>query len=130
MTPNNNNYATQLQISGYNDRTYILGDRTMQGNLYGRDSVRQAIKHILSCERYSNPIYSDNYGVELEQYIGKSVSYLEATIEDVLRDALKQDDRVENVTVTSIESSLDGCKVAFNVSTVYGKIQEEVIIVQ
>lgn len=113
------------------DRTYIMGEKTMQGSLYGNDAVRQAIHHILYCERYSNPIYSSNYGVELDKYIGSSLGYIKATIQTTLKDALMQDDRITDVKVTNVEKlSVDSCHIEYEVSTIYGKQIGELDIVQ
>ena len=93
------------------------------------DAITQAVYHILSTERYAYIIYDNNYGIELEQYIGKGFDYLEATIEETLKEALLQDLRITNILVTSIEKvSNDIAKVKFDVQSIYGNLQMEVNI--
>lgn len=93
------------------------------------EAIRQAIYHILSVERYTYLIYDDNYGVELEQYIGKDLDYIKATIEETLREALTYDLRILDVSVTEINQvSSDVVKINFNVYTIYGNLIMEVNI--
>ena len=93
------------------------------------EAVKQAIYHILMTERYAYLIYSRNYGVELEQYIGKDLDYIEATIEDTLSEALMYDLRITNVQVNNIEK-VDNDKVLINftANTIYGDLVLEVDI--
>lgn len=100
---------------------------TIAGFIDEEEAIKQAIYHILNTERYAYDIYDDNYGVELEQYIGKDFDYLETTIENTLEEALTQDDRITGVEVTSIEKlSNDIAKVQFTVFANKNKIEMEV----
>lgn len=62
------------------------------------DALIQAIYLILSTERYQYLIYSWNYGVELNDLIGKPMPYVMAELPRRIKDALTQDDRIEDVT--------------------------------
>jgi len=104
-----------------------FGERAM-GYVDKLDAIKQAIYHILMTERYAYLIYSNNYGVELEQYIGKEFSYLEATIESTLKEALTYDLRIKDIVVTSIENKGDHALVKFTVYSIYGDLQMEVNI--
>lgn len=106
--------------------TYRIGENTVNGKISNSlEAVKQAVKCILETERYSNPIYGDDYGIELEQYKGADYGKIVAGIETTLRDALLQDDRITNVIVTNIEKlDIDSCKVEFDVYTIYGNYQE------
>ena len=111
--------------------TFNASKDSIDGKIDNLESIKQSIEHILSTERYSNPIYSDAYGVELEQYLGKDYGYLVADIETTLNDALKQDDRIKNVIVDNIEKmELDSVKVEFTVYTIYGNVKEELNVLQ
>lgn len=91
------------------------------------DAVKQAIYHILAIERYAYLIYDDNYGVELEQYIGKDLEYIQATIEETLKEALTYDLRIIDVSVTNINKvSNDTVKIDMIVISIYGNIEMEV----
>lgn len=89
----------------------------------GLEAIKQAIYHILNTERYAYLIYDDNYGVEFEQYIGKDFNFIQATIEDTLREALTHDLRITDVMVNSIDK-IDSNVVAINftATTVYGDL--------
>lgn len=114
------------------DLTYRLGNTTVAGKIDKIESVKQAVFHILSTERYSNPIYDDNYGVELEQYIGKDIGFITASIENTLRDALCQDDRITDVQVNNVEKSTEqnnACVIEFTVFTVYGNYNDTLNVI-
>ena len=114
------------------DLTYRLGNDSVVGNIDGLNSIKQSIYHILSTERYSNPIYDDNYGVELEQYIGKDIEYIQADIGSTLREALIQDDRIIDVIVTDVRKSeiqKNSCIIEFIVSTIYGDLNQNINII-
>ena len=113
-----------ITLVSYPNKTYKLSETQIAGKVDDLEAIKQAIHHILSIERYAYLIYDDNYGVELEKYIGQDFSYLEATIEDTLKEALTQDDRIVDVVVTNIyqttkeQSMVDKTKL-------YKKIQSE-----
>lgn len=112
--------------------TYRLGNTTVAGKIDKLESVKQAVFHILSTERFSNPIYDDEYGVELEQYIGKDIGFITASIENTLRDALCQDDRISDVQVDNIEKSSKqqgACVVEFTVFTIYGTYNDSLSVI-
>ena len=111
--------------------TYKVNEETVTGNLDKLESIKQAIYHILMTERYSNPIYSDNYGVELEQYIGKDFGFVVAGIQNTLIDALTQDDRITSVVVNDVSKSnkqQNDCLILFTVYTIYGNYDEELTL--
>ena len=115
--------GTQIVYVRQPDLTYEISDDMAEKKIDKINSVRQAIKHILSTEGYSNPIYSENYGVELEQFLGSDFEVVVARIEFVLNDALLQDNRIKNVIVDDIiEQEMDGCEVKIIVNTIYGDI--------
>ena len=99
------------------------------GKTSSLDAMEQAIFAILMTERYSNPIYDDDYGVELEQYIGKDIGFIRATIENTLSDALTYDDRITGVNVTSVERNKkdpSSCTIYFTVNTIHGDFEESI----
>ena len=96
-----------IDLISYPNKTYRCTETQIIGKIDDLKAIEQAIQHILSIERYAYLIYDDNYGVELEKYIGQDYSFLEATIEDTLREALTQDDRILDVVVTNIYKTLE-----------------------
>ena len=115
------------------DLTYRMGESAIVGKITDRiESVKQSILHILSTERYSNPIYDDDYGVELEKYIGQDKGTVIADIENTLNEALTQDDRITKIKVNSITDGTESNSlvVEFTVYTIYGEIGEVLNVVQ
>ena len=117
------------------DNTYLVREPGLtysldyNGKIDKLASVKQAIYCILMTERYSNPIYDDDYGVELEQYIGKSFGFVKATIENTLKEALTYDDRITDVIINSVEKSTrqnNACVIDFTVITTCGNVDETV----
>lgn len=118
-----------IETVAYPSRTYRLGEEQVAGFVDGLEAIRQAVFHILSTERYAYPIYDDNYGVELEKYKGRGFGYLKATIENTLKDALLQDDRIIDVTVTDVlNTQRDSALVQFTVTSNRGTFSSEVIV--
>lgn len=122
------NANLSIEYYAKNDISYETNevDRII-GFVDNLEAIRQAIYHILMTERYAYLIYDDNYGVELEQYIGKDLDYIQATIEETLREALTYDLRILDVTVNNIEQ-IDNSTVLINftVNTEYGDLILEV----
>lgn len=113
------------------DLTYRVDGSVISGKVDGILSIAQSAFCILMTERYSSPIYSDDYGVELEQYVNKDIGYIKAGIEDTLRDALTHDDRITDVVVNSVKQSDDDssvCVVDFSVYTIYGEYEQKLVI--
>lgn len=115
----------QVYTSRQTSLTFRIGAETIAGRIDKIDSIKQSVMSILQTERYGSPLYSDDYGVELEQYVGKDIWFIKAGIEDTLREALTQDDRIIDVSVDSIERIKNGsCLVEFTVHTIYGDIAD------
>lgn len=103
-------------------KTYTLSDDKIAGICNNLDSVKQAIYLILSIERYKYPIYSWNYGVELQDLYGERKSYVIPELERRIREALIQDDRIDSVDGFNFESNKNNISVNFTVHTIYGDI--------
>ena len=125
---------TITKISTLPSKTYKLilnenGPDRIIGYVDKLDAVRQSVYHILNTERYAYDIYDNNYGVELQQYIGQGFDYLVATIEQTLREALMQDLRITNVVINVIyKVGNDQALVACTVESIYGNLQMEVSV--
>lgn len=130
ITPQiDNSITNEVKTVELPSKTYKMNSERISGFVDGLEAVKQAAYHILEVERYSCLIYDDNYGVELEQYIGQDLEFIEVTIEDTLKEALTQDLRIIDVKLTNIEKiNLDSLLVDFDIICVYGNIQMEVNI--
>ena len=110
-------------------KTYRDRSTNIAGYVNHIEAVRQTVEHILHTERYAYPIYDENYGMSLEKYIGQPFEYLEATIENDLREALTQDDRIYGVKVLSVlKTNIDSAELFFEVQTTEGLLEMEVTI--
>ncbi|WP_046213117.1 DUF2634 domain-containing protein [Paenibacillus wulumuqiensis] len=99
------------------------------GKVDGLDSLRQAVLKILTTERYQHLIYSNDYGTEYREILGKDHLYVRAEIRRMITEALLQDDRIEQIAdFRTTWTSGDDIRVSFTVQTVYGafQIDEEV----
>jgi hypothetical protein len=103
-------------------RTYrILGNK-IQGFVDGLEALNQAIYKVLNTERYEYPIYSFNYGVELESLIGKDPIFVQVELQRRIRECLMQDDRITDVDNFKFELIGDEIKCTFDVHSIYGEI--------
>ena len=121
MLPNG---TIDIQVSEIpqTSNTYRLGAETIQGSIDGLEAIKQAIQKILNTERYHYPIYSFNYGLDMEQLIGQDIEYVKIAVKGLIREALLYDDRIEEVNNFYIESNSDQLTCSFDVISIYGTI--------
>ena len=98
--------------------------KEVRGALDGMEAVKQAVYKILQTERYKYVIYDWNYGVELEDLFGKSVSFVIPELQRIT-EALLADDRIEAVTDFSFETEKSSVTAAFRVQTIWGDLEAE-----
>lgn len=110
------------------NKTYRIDfkDNSIEGFVDGKDAIRQTIYKILETERYTYPIYSWDYGIELSDLYGEDVRYVCAELEDRIKEALTQDERVAEVTDFDFDIRKGIIKVRFAAVTDTGKIYMEV----
>lgn len=89
------------------------------------EALKQSIDLILSIERYKYPIYSWNYGIELNDLYGEHVSYVIPELERRIREALLQDDRITAVDNFKFETNKNIISTKFIVHSIYGDISGE-----
>lgn len=123
MIPQSNiDVELPLDESIETSRTYkIVGDR-IQGYTDGLEALKQAIYKVLSTERYEYPIYSFNYGIELESLIGKDPIYVQVELKRRIRECLLKDDRITEVDNFQFEVHGDEIKCTFDVHSIYGDL--------
>ena len=109
-------------------KTYYMDlDRSRIRNLTdGQAAMKQSIFKILQTERYDyNKIYSDNYGVELDDLYGMPVSYCVPEIQRRITEALTWDERISRVSNFSFETRGKIIAVSFTAYTIFGKVAIE-----
>lgn len=110
------------------NRTYKIVDNKIQGFVDGLEALKQAIYKVLNTERYEYPIYSFNYGIELESLIGKDRAYVQIELKRRIRECLLRDERITEVDDFRFTIAGDAMLCAFGVHSVYGvlELQKEV----
>jgi hypothetical protein len=132
MIPNINLLKNEIKEVQMPTKTYKIEVRTddledrIKGNVDDLNAVKQAIYLILNTERYEHIIYSWNYGVELLDLFGKPMSFVMAELPRRIEDALKQDDRIKEVSEFEFEVKGRELHCTFVVETEIGNIPSEV----
>lgn len=107
-------------------KTFRVHDSRIEGTIDGLDAVRQSIELILTTERFLWPIFSPDYGAELEGLIGeRRPAYVEADIERRITDALLEDDRITEVRDFALTFSGESARVSLAVVTTFGETAVE-----
>ena len=124
MIPKLNNNL-DIRIEPYKTKTYRLdfANKRIVGMIDDLGAAVQAVQKIVQTERYSERIYSGDYGIELERLIGASMPFVEANIEPTLKEAMLPDDRFVTVRDMSLNRvSIDTLSVSCHVATTSGEI--------
>ena len=87
----------------------------------GLEAVQQAVYLILNTERYQWLVHSWDYGVELQNLIGKPPDFCIPEIERRVKEALLQDDRIRSVENFSFEVSKKTIAAQFTVVSIFGE---------
>lgn len=104
--------------------TFKVANGRIGGKIDGQEAMIQAISKIMETERSAYPIYSEDYGNDLDELIGKNFDFAETEIERVLEEALEEDERVTGVSVDAIEETDSASLlVTATVSTIYGELE-------
>lgn len=105
-----------------------IKNKRINGSVDGSDAVKQAVYCILNTERFEWLIYSWNYGAELNHLFGKPSGLVKSKIKKRIREALLQDDRIQNVDHFEFEMKEKSLHVTFTVNSIFGdfRIEKEV----
>lgn len=128
MLPETSEAAEYSDITEYEiqaSRTYKLCPESgMIGGLIDElDAMEQAVFKILSTERFEYPLYSWNYGIELDELIGEPVTFVLPELERRITEALMQDERITSIDTFEYEISGGTVLVSFAVNTIFGDIE-------
>jgi len=103
-------------------RTYKLSGDKIQGYVDGLEALKQAIYKVLNTERYEYPIYSFNYGIDLESLVGKDRTYVQIELKRRISECLLRDERITSVDNFRFEGSSDVLKCTFDVHSIFGNL--------
>lgn len=104
--------------------TYNINRNTnrISGYIDGKDAIIQAVFLILQTERYESMIYNWYYGSELDTLIGQNRDYVTSELQRIIREALTEDDRINEVSDFVIEFKDDVASIEFVVESNVGDI--------
>lgn len=103
--------------------TFKVENGRIRGKVDEQAAMVQAIDKILQTERLVYPIYSEQYGNDFSDLIGKNMGYAKVEVDRMLKEALLADDRVTDVQIDEIEQiNRDTLQVKGTCFTVFGKI--------
>lgn len=106
----------------WESKTYLVLFGRIVSMIDGLEAMRQMIDKVLNTPRFSTPYYTAQYGNDLDMLIGKSMDYVKADLERVIKEALA-DDRILSVEVGTPEQiDRQSLKVDVIVSTIFGKV--------
>lgn len=95
------------------------------GKTDGKEAMQQAVYKILNSERFTELIYSWNYGVELSRLFGKDRDYVCSELKYRIIEALLQDDRIKKVYGFQFGGKKNVVTVKFYVDTIEGELANE-----
>src|SRR5690606_18403676 len=116
-TPEGTIVPAEIELEEEQQPSLTFGIDFERGRIRGMidelEAIKQAVFLILQTERYRYLIYSDDYGSELEGLIGRDPLFVQSEIKRRIREALMQDDRIEDVTNFRLQFNGDNVLVRF-----------------
>ena len=93
----------------------------------GIDAIKTWVWCCMHTQRFRYPIYSWDYGADMEQYVGQALpdEYLEVDLRDEIEEALKVNAWIPGIKDYNFERSGSGMKVSFAVETTLGQETKE-----
>lgn len=89
-------------------------------------AIEQAVYKALNTNRYEHVIYSEDYGIELQDLFGKPKYYVYPVLCMRIKECLLQDDRIEQVDSFFYDrenSKKDEVSIRFTVHSIFGEIE-------
>ena len=123
MIPSNRNLiVTQI---GQNEvtRTYKVDsyNKRIIGTTDGQPAIEQAILKNFDTERFAYVIYSKNYGIELEKYIGKDYNFIRSDLQRAIEECLLVDARIYSINnLQFTQEGLDYMSITMDIETEQG----------
>lgn len=111
-------------------RDYRITENGISGFVEGFEAIQQSVFKILATERFKLAAYDFNYGIELEDIIGKDREFVVVDIKRRFEEALLQVTGVQGIGDMTMEFKDERLVVELQVETIYGKmrVSEEVEI--
>lgn len=132
MAVNNSTYLRERVVNLDNEEnqnptlTFQIANGRIRNKFDGLGAMVQAVDKILKTERFVFPIYTDQYGNDLNDLLGKDLGYSKVEAERMAKEALLADERVIKVDITCInETSPNTLTLTGECQTSYGNIPIE-----
>lgn len=122
-------FAVQTLITNTKDPPVEYGIDFNTGQLTGeivsgQEAIKVWIWLTLHSERYRYPIFSWQYGVELERYIGQGYSqeYLNDAVKNAINDCMTMNPYIKEMKDFTCVMEKDRLNIKFVVKTDYGEV--------
>lgn len=111
-------------------KTYEMQRTKLQGYVEEINALKQAIFKELSTEKYEYSIYSFDYGIRLEDLIGKDFDYVKIELKRRIKECLEKDSRILEIINFSFKNEQEILECTFDVKSIYGEftVRKEVNI--
>lgn len=123
--------ASELEEETLPTLTYHVKNGRILEMTDGREAMVQAVDKILKTDRFTYPIYDEQYGNDFSELFGKDFEYAKIEVQRMLEEALFADDRITDVEVDDIQQTgPTALTVTGTATTIYGDlpIESEVAI--
>lgn len=127
MLPKNKDFSqNEIKITYLPTNTFKIDfNKNRIKNFFdGIEALKQAIFKILMTQRYKYSIYNWDYGIEIEDLIGMPKAYVKCELERRIKEAILQDDRIEDVfnfKFNDIKNEKPSLEVEFYVKSILGE---------
>lgn len=129
LLPADNSSFAEIEFEEgmYPTKTYAmdLEHKRIIGKVDEQEAMKQAIYKIVNTERFVYRIYSNNYGIELEELFGMPISYVLPELKRYIIEALTWDERINSVDNFDFEVGRGKVHVTFTAHTIFGNIDVE-----
>lgn len=118
---------TEIEEIVESSKTYRLNtdNNKVLGKVDELEAIKQSIYLRLSVEKYEHLIYSNDYGIELEDLFGMPITYVVPELQRRITEELLKDDRINSVDGFSFDPDKGSITASFTVHTILGDIEQE-----
>lgn len=130
MLPENNTLKDIEQVHDQPSLTYKLDfeNKRIQGYTAFQDALDQAIILMTSVERNKYEIYNSDYGIEINDLMGKPMDYVLIVLESRIKDACSIDERILDMYDFDLTVDYDTVIVNFKLKSIYSEEEERELV--
>lgn len=112
-------------IATYKEYEFDFNTNTLTGKLLeGKEALKMWIYKALLTSRYIHPIYSWDYGQDLDELIGQAyeVDYIKSEVERRVTECLMINERITRCHNFDINLIDDNLQINFTAETIFGEV--------